>query len=170
MNQIKSLTIKKELILTLIQFTLIVGIATIAPLFHQQVITGPLVNAMLFIATVVLGAKNAILAGLIPSLIALSSGLLPAVLAPMVPFIMVGNSILILVFSNLREKNYWMSAILASFLKFLFLFLSSSIVINLLLKKEIATTVALMMSWPQLFTAIAGSLIAYFFLKGVKKI
>jgi hypothetical protein len=103
-------------------------------------------------------------------LIALSSGLLPAVLAPMVPFIMVGNSILILVFSNLREKNYWMSAILASFLKFLFLFLSSSIVINLLLKKEIATTVALMMSWPQLFTAIAGSLIAYFFLKGVKKI
>ncbi|TSD05139.1 MAG: [Fe] hydrogenase subunit HymD [Parcubacteria group bacterium Athens0714_12] len=111
---------------------------------------------------------NAILIGLIPSLIALSTGLLPPVLAPMIPFIMAGNTILILTFSYLKEKNFWLGVISASFLKFIFLFSASSIVINLLLKKEIAAKVALMMSWPQLLTALSGGLLAYLFLKFFK--
>jgi hypothetical protein len=170
MLQSKILGVKKELILGLSQIAFIIAIATIVPLFHQQLITGPIINAMLFIAVVVLGAEKAVLTGLIPSLIALSIGLLPAVLLPMIPFIMVGNTVLILVFDFFRKKNYWLGAVLASFFKFLFLFSTSSVVINLLLQKEVAKNVALMMSWPQLFTALAGSLIAYLFLKTVKKI
>ena len=168
MNQIKTLVLKRENISTLIQFVALVGIATVAPLLGQQAITGPIVNATLFISVMFLGAQNAILVGLVPSLIALSVGLLPSVLAPMIPFIMVGNTILIITFSYLKEKGFWSGMILASVFKFLFLFGTSSIVINLLLKKEIASKVAMMMSWPQLFTALAGGLIAYIFLKSIK--
>jgi len=58
----------------------------------------------------------------------------------------------------------------ASVLKFIFLFTTSSVVINLLLKKEIATKVAEMMSWPQLLTALGGGVIAYIFLNSLKKV
>ena len=170
MFQIKTLSIRKELAFTLSTFTVLVVGATVAPLFHQQEITGPIVNAILFVAVVILGRQAAILVGLMPSLLALSVGLLPFVLAPIIPFIMVSNAILIIIFSNLRTKNYWLALVIASLVKFLFLFSTSSIVINLLVKKELAIRASAMMSWPQLFTALAGGLLAYIFLKIFKKI
>jgi len=170
MTQVKILTIKKDLALVLIRFALLLGIATLAPFFGNQAITGPIVNAALFLSVVFLGPQGAILVGLMPSLIALSIGLLPAILVPMVPFIMVGNTISVLVFSYLREKNYWLGAISASLLKFIFLAAASSIVIDLLLKKEIAQKVAMMMIWPQFLTALGGGLIACLFLKSIKRI
>jgi len=160
MNQVKTLVIKKEKIFALSQFIVLIGIATTAPLLHSQPITGSIVNATLFIAVVLLGVRSAILIGLIPSLIALSTGLLPTVLAPMIPFIITGNAVLILVFSYLRNKNYWLAMISASLLKFLLLFSFS---------RGISSVIALMMSWPQLLTALSGGLIAYLFLKAVKK-
>lgn len=170
MDRIKILTLKREVVLASAQLILLVGTATLAPLLRQQMITGPVVNATLFIATVLLGTQSAILVGLIPSLIALTVGLLPPVLAPMVPFIMVGNTLLIIVFGSLRERDYWAGMVAASVLKFLFLFSTSSVVIDLLLKKEVVAKVAMMMSWPQLFTALTGGLIAYLVLKGAKKV
>lgn len=170
MNQIKVLAIEREKILVLVQFCAIMGVALTAPLIHSQIITGPIVNAVLFVSTAFFGVQAAILVGLIPSLVALSIGLLPPVLAPMVPFIMVSNTILVMVFGCLKEKNYWLGVVSASILKFLFLAGTSSVVVNLLLKKEVALKVAAMMSWPQLFTALAGGIIAYLFLKGLKKI
>ena len=166
--EVKILIIENKAILVLVKIFLLVSVATLAPLFGQQFIAGPLVNAALFISVFLLDKHNAILIGLIPSLIALSVGLLPAVLAPMIPFVMMGNAILILTFSYLKDKNFWLGVISASFLKFIFLFFTSSIVINLLLKKEIAAKVALMMSWPQLLTALSGGLLAYLFLKFFK--
>lgn len=170
MSQVKALVVRKEVVFVLAQFALLTGAVTIAPLFHQQSITGPIVNAALFVSVFLLGTQNAILVGLIPSLIALSVGLLPAVLAPMIPFIMVANTILIVTFGYLYKKNFWLGVVLASLLKFIFLFATSSIVIDLLLKKEVATAVSTMMSWPQLITALAGGAVAFLFLKSIKKI
>ncbi|MDP3244221.1 MAG: iron hydrogenase [bacterium] len=168
--KIKTLVLEKISVASVAWFVGLLAIATAVPLFHSQPLTGPIVNATLFIATAVLGASNGIVIGLIPSLIALSFGLLPPVLAPMVPFIMFGNAILIIVFNGLKNKNFWLGVAAASFLKFLFLAGTSSVVINLLLKKEVAATVAGMMSWPQLYTALAGGLLAYFTLKIAKRI
>ncbi len=153
----------------LIQFTALIAVATTVPLFHYQPVTGPVVNATLFIAAAILGPQAAILVGLVPSLIALSAGLLPPVLAPMIPFIMMSNAILIVTFSGLGKQNYWLKMGIASVLKFLFLFATSTIVIDLLIQKEIAEKVALMMSWPQLVTAIAGGAIAYPIIRLIKK-
>ncbi|MDD5551972.1 MAG: iron hydrogenase [Candidatus Pacebacteria bacterium] len=147
-------------------FSTLLGIAVLLPaLIHSQAITGPIVNATLFLATFLFSPHIAILIGLLPSLVALATGLLPAPLAPMIPFIMIGNTILILVFYYLKKKNFWLGVTLASLLKFLFLFSTSSLVIGLLLKKELAKNVALMMNWPQLITALFGGVIAYFVLK-----
>jgi len=165
MNKVKELVLNKNAFLFVSRFVFLVGLATIVPLFHQQFITGPIVNAVLFISTIVLGVDFAILIGLIPSVIALGVGLLPAVLAPMVPFIMISNTLLVVCFAYLRKKNYWLGIVVSSFLKFIFLFSTSSIVINLILKKEVAEQASLMMSWPQLFTALAGGILAYLVLR-----
>lgn len=168
MHKTTTLTLVRKNIIPLTAFTALIGVATVAPLFHYQPVTGPVVNATLFIAAATLAPQNAILVGLIPSMIALSTGLLPAVLAPMIPFIMLSNTILIMMFNALKKKNYWLNIAIGSTIKFLFLFTTSSIVINLLLKKEIAQQVALMMSWPQLLTALAGGIIAYPIIKLIK--
>jgi hypothetical protein len=168
MNNIKVLAINRGKIINLSIFLVLIGIASIIPLFHQQMITGPIVNATLFVSTLLLGAEAGIVVGLIPSVIALSAGLLPSILAPMIPFIMIGNTILILTFDALKNKNYWLAVVTSSFLKFIFLYATSSVVVNLLLKKDIAQQVVMMMSWPQLVTAIAGGILAYLFLKNHK--
>lgn len=161
MNQVITLAITKEKARTLTRFAVLVGVATTAPLLHQQALTGPIVNATLFAAAMFLDTQSAVLVGLIPSLIALSTGLLPPVLAPMVPFIMVGNTVLITTFNLLKEKNYWLGVVTASIVKFLFLYSTSTLATSLLLKKEIAAQVAIMLSWPQLFTALAGGLLSH---------
>lgn len=169
MNNERTLTINKVNVITSTKFIALIGIATVVPLFHQQIITGPIVNATLFIATIILGTQFGIMVGLIPSVIALSLGTLPAPLAPMVPYIMLSNTILILTFGYFKNKNYWLAVGIASFLKFMFLFLASSVVINLLMKKELVESMATMMSWPQLLTALAGGILASLFLRMNKK-
>lgn len=164
-----ALALDRKKIISATQFIALVGVATIVPLFHQQMITGPIVNATLFIAAMLLGTQMGIFVGLIPSVIALSVGLLSPVLAPMIPYIMISNAILVLTFNFLKNKNFWLAVGMASFMKFLFLFATSSLVINLLLKKEMADSVAIMMSWPQLVTALAGGTIAWMFFKKIQK-
>lgn len=158
----------KKMLLVAAQFILFVAIATVAPLVKNQAIVGPLVNTTLFISAVVLGTSSAILIGIIPSVVALSAGFLPAVLAPMVPFIILGNAILVSVFSIVGKRNFFLGVLVASIAKFLFLYFTSSLVINLLLKKEVANTVATMMSWPQFLTALAGGILAFLFLRATK--
>ncbi|MFH1426517.1 MAG: ECF transporter S component [Candidatus Kerfeldbacteria bacterium] len=168
--QAKPAVLGKEAIRAIIQFAALVGIATLAPMIGNQFITGPIVNAVLFIATAILGVRWGIMVGLIPSVIALSVGLLPAPLAPMIPFIMISNAIMVVIFGYLRERNFWLGMISASAVKFLFLFLTSSVVTGLLLKSELAPTVAQILSWPQLATALGGGILAWAFLKAIKRI
>ena len=166
---IKILTINKNKILSLAQFGILLSISIIAPLFHFQPITGPIVNACLFIATALLGVQAGIMLGLLPSLIALSVGTLPVPLAPMVPFIMASNAIMVVAFASVRHMSDTVAIITASILKFLFLFSTSYIVIHLITQKPIAQKAATMMSWPQLTTALIGGLIAFAFLRFYKK-
>ncbi len=159
------------------KFLALASIATVVPFYiHFQWITGPLVNAILIIVLFLLGIRSALVLCFVPSLMALIGGLLPVVLAPVVPFIMLGNVILILsiewVYNNIRNqyRGYWLGLALGASLKFLFLFLSVNIVSRLLIKKELAVAVARMMSWPQLATALTGGLIAWVILRKLKRI
>jgi hypothetical protein len=157
---------------TAVKFLSLAIVATFLPFFiHLQWITGPVVNAILILSLFLVGTRSALVIALIPSVIALSSGLLPALLAPMVPFIMISNVILVLSVDQFyaRIKNnivgYWTGVGVGAVLKFAFLFLSVDIISDLLLKQHLAVKVAQMMSWPQLATALAGGVLAWGFLR-----
>ena len=168
--QIKILALNKTKIISLVYFTALLGVSIIAPLFHFQPITGPIVNSCLFVATALLGAQAGIMLGLLPSIVALSVGTLPIALAPMVPFIMASNAIMVVVFSKLKSTECLtrckalgalLSAVIAaSALKFLFLYSTSFVVLRLISQKPVAQKAAQMMSYPQLITALIGGIIA----------
>ncbi len=170
MNNIKTLTLNKSNVIVISKFAILLAIAAGLPaLVHIQAITGPIVNATLFLAVALLGVQSALFIGLIPSVIALSVGLLPSPLAPMVPFIMLSNAILIITFSQLKEKNFWLGVASGSILKFLFLFATSFLMTRLIANEQIAQKAASLLSWPQLVTALAGGIIAYLILKIIKR-
>ncbi len=172
--------------LAIAQFLALAGAATILPFFiHIQWITGLIVNAILILTLFLVGVRSALVLCLIPSMMALTGGLLPAILAPVVPFIMIGNVILILVIdyatrrqnnANLRQgtlndtKGYWLGVIAGAGLKFLFLFASVNFIAKLLIKQELAVKVAQMMSWPQFATAVVGGGIAWVVLRWLKRL
>jgi len=173
----KTLALNKTKTLSLVYFSALLGVSIVAPLFHFQPITGPIVNACLFIATAILGVQAGIMLCLLPSLVALSVGALPTPLAPMIPFIMASNAIMVVIFANITRKelgsffplNFFVGVALAGISKFLFLFSTSYIVIHLISQKPIAQKASQMMSWPQLTTALLGGLIAFAFLKFYKR-
>ncbi len=176
---LKEKIIEQANVRALIQFLGLAGIAAFLPfVVHVQWLTGPIVNAILILALFLAGIRSALTLCLIPSLMALSGGLLPAVLAPVVPFIMLGNVILILSMDYATEhrgtppnaKYYWLGLVIGAGLKFLFLFLSVNVIAKLLIKQELAVKVAQMMSWPQFATAITGGLIAWVILKRLKRV
>jgi hypothetical protein len=152
---------------SIVWFVSLMAIVSILPRFiHNQFITGPIVNAALFLGVVTLGSGSTILLGLVPSVVALSSGLLPIVLAPIVPFIMISNAILVVVFSYFKKTNYWLGVIMSSLIKYIFLYASSFAVIQLFTQKTIAIkAMATMMAWPQLVTALIGGAIAFGLIK-----
>lgn len=164
----------RQNIRVIVEISILSAVAILAPLIGnaigKQAITGPIVNATLFIAIIRLRKEQAFLVALIPSCIALGVGLLPTNLAPMVPFIMLSNILLMLVFKWSKQGfNYFVSVFIASFAKFAFLALTSYLILDRFLKTNVAAKVAQMMNWPQLVTALLGGLLAWSVLYVVNK-
>ena len=148
---IEEQTLEKVNVKALTRFIGLAGVATILPFFiHLQWISGPIINAILILVLFLVGARSALVVALIPSLMALSGGLLPAVLAPTVPFIMVSNLIYIYVIDSFykRIKNpkngYFIGLFLSAAFKFIFLHIRS----NLAIWAESKSSVSL--KYPQL--------------------
>lgn len=159
------------------QFLAISGIAVFMPFFiHLQWITGPLVNALLIIVLFLVGVRSALLLCLIPSLMALAGGLLPPILAPVVPFIMISNVLYVLfiewIYSLYKDdvKGYWAGVAVGATIKFLFLYFSVTLIGSLLIKQELTLKVAQMMNWTQLATALSGGMIAWVVLRWLKRL
>lgn len=169
MLQTKILALNKTILVNLAIFVILLTLAIFAPLLQHQLITGAIVNAALFLATALLGVSSALIIALLPSVISLAVGLLPKILLPMIPFIVLGNGILIVVFALLKQKNYWLSVLSASLLKFLFLWSASSLIIKFFIAQKVAAKIAIMFSWPQLITALSGGIAAYLVLRIIAK-
>ena len=177
MVNIKELTAVRLNTGAIARFLALAGAATILPFFiHLQWITGPIVNAILIITLFLIGIRSALILCMVPSMIALAGGLLPTILAPVIPFIMIGNAILVLAidwfYINIKDsrKGFAIGVVVGAALKFIFLFFSVSIISDLLIKQELAVKVAQMMSWTQFATAITGGMLAWVALKWLKRI
>jgi len=139
-----------------------------------QAVTGPLINAVLFIITVVQGPLAGVALGLITPLVALIRGQLPVILAPMIPFIMLGNASLVLIYwiltskFNLSLRRSWLLLIpvaLSAAAKTVLLWLSVRYAIPLFIGQRLPTPVEVMMAFPQFITAMAGGILFLVFLR-----
>lgn len=166
--RIRELVFKKILTMEMAIFLTLFFFAFFLPVFGSQPVTGPLINAALFLAVIFLGVRDAVWIGVFPSIIALFVGFLPMIMAPFIPFIITGNIVLVLSF-NYFNDNFWKGVIISSFLKFLVIAISSFIFINYVAGGGVPSQVAVMMSWPQFLTALLGGGIAYLILILLKK-
>ncbi|HNX11322.1 MAG TPA: hypothetical protein PKI61_04235 [bacterium] len=150
--------------------------AAAAPFFiHNQWITGPLVNAVLIIVLFLSGWRLAALVAFVPSLMALSGGLLLPIMAPLVPVIILSNLVFISTINYLYyrlkgNEPYWPAVVSGALFKFAFLFVVAKAVVKFLNEPRLETLVNAMMSWPQLFSALLGGIIAFFILKWLRRI
>lgn len=132
---------------------------------NANFIVGPLVNACLIIAAAVVGfSGGCTIAVLAPAGAYLTGAAIPL---PFLPFVAVGNAILVAGFCLLR-KNQWAGLAVGAVAKFLFLW--GSVVLFLSLRnKPLAGAMLFTFSWPQLVTAIVGGMIALGVLAAIRK-
>lgn len=134
-----------------------------------QPVTGPAVNAILLLSVLLVGWKSATGIGVITPLFALIRGQLPPVLAPMVPFIMLGNAVLVLSFTALwrfrkirsEMPRFVLGVGLAAILKTAWLWMAAVWTVPVILGKQIPHTVVTAMTLPQFVTAVLGGMITW---------
>lgn len=126
---------------------------------QNQWLTGTLVNATLFLAAYKLAPANALLVAFFPSTVALTQGLLPLPMALLIPYIITSNIILMLVFGRFKKRPLF-GVIVSSLAKFSFLY-----VLTLIIAERLNFQLISMLQWPQLFTALAGGMLAITLIK-----
>ena len=140
-----------------------------------QPVTGPLVNMMLILATLIVSPIAAVLLGAITPLIAVLRGQLPAPLIPLAPFIIIGNAILVILFTlvsrlftssdKIRKPLFsvrsWIALIVGAAAKFFWLYGAVRLVLPLLIGKTVPPAMLALMSVPQFVTAVIGGGFAF---------
>ena len=130
---------------------------------NNQWVVGTLTNALLILACFRIGIINALVIGALPSSIALLRGLLPAPMAILVPYIIIGNSAMLISFGILKFKSLVARITVASIIKFGIIFGSASLLVS------VPGKIIQMMQWPQLVTALMGGLLAVGTIKMLRK-
>lgn len=143
-------------------------------LSHPQLVVGTVVNALLITAALNLKGYKLLPVIIAPSLGALSGGLLfgpfTIYLLYLIPFIWIGNTILVFSFKAVKlgmKKNYWFTLIIGALLKSGFLFLSALLLYKLGVIPVVFLTA---MGVIQLTTASLGGVVAYGFHYTKKKL
>ncbi len=150
----------------LIELLLYTAICFFLPLFvgHPQIVVGIMVNAMLITAALNVKGYKLLPVVIAPSLAVLSRGIIfgpfTIFLIYMVPFIWIGNIIIVYAFKEMnlhRKVNKWLTILAGSLAKALFLFAAAFL---LVLLNIIPTLFLTTMGLFQFYTAIAGGIIA----------
>jgi hypothetical protein len=161
-------------------FTLLLAIGIVPFFIHSQPVTGVFVNFILIFTCLKLGIRSALPLAFVPSIAAVSSGMFPLALAPMIPFIMLGNILLILIVhlfqrheslfqrnDSLLQHTYFVSLTLAALAKFALLYSTSHFLAQHFLPQMWLDKVMIMMNWPQFATAMVGGIFAFLVMKGL---
>ncbi|MBN1560908.1 hypothetical protein JW998_11700 [candidate division KSB1 bacterium] len=137
-----------------------------------QLFTGPLVNMMLILTSLVITPAAGALLGAITPVVAVVRGQLPSFLMPMIPFIIVANILFVMIFSllqsrRLRDVNVltsaaaWLGLLCGALVKFLVLYYTTRFILPIVMGANVSAKLLAMMSLPQFFTAVAGGAFAF---------
>jgi hypothetical protein len=150
----------------IIEMLLYTAVAFFLPVFlgHPQLVVGVVVNAMLVTAALNVKGYKLLPVIIAPVLGVLSRGVLfgpfTVFLLYMVPFIWLGNFILVFAFKELnlhRKMNAWLALLAGSAVKALFLFGAAFLLVSLgVIPALFLTTMGLF----QFYTAILGGILA----------
>lgn len=124
-----------------------------------QLLTGTLVNAILFLTLIFAGLPAGILIGILTPLLAFFTGILPAPLAPVIPVIMLANIALVMVGGLLKGRNLYLAAAISSVVKFIVFFILLRYVV-ILFVSSLPPAVFVAFGLLQLYTALAGTVLA----------
>lgn len=130
---------------------------------YNNFIVGPVVNAVLIIATAIAGFWSGAAIAVIAPLVSAFTN--KAAIAPLIlafsPFIILGNVIIVAAFHFLKKKSKIAAIAVGALLKAGFLYAAISIFTSLVkMPSKFATTLTNLFSWPQLITAAIGGAIA----------
>lgn len=139
---------------------------------QNNLIVGPLVNAILLVAAEITGLWGGITIAVVAPLVSALTNKAP--IAPLVlsfsPFIIAGNAILVLAYYYLRNKSRIAGVGAGAVLKFAFLFGAITMFVDLMkLPPKVATVLTGLFGWPQLLTAAIGGVVALAILRALKK-
>jgi len=137
----------------------------------SQFVTGSVVNAILLLTACVCGTWWAIGVGALTPILAALTGQLAAPLVPFVPFIIIGNALIILVFAiflNYKSYGKYLAIIPAALVKFAFLYLSVTYIVQLF-NIKIPKKAAVAMGIPQLITGLIGGVLACLIIEALRK-
>src|SRR5699024_7351040 len=141
------------------------GAVIAGPFSVTQLVTGSLVNCVLFVFTATTGIWSGVARGIISSALAARIGIGPAVPA-VTPVIACGNAVLVVLFGLLHGRwsfgRWAFAAVVAAAAKCAFLWICVPAVLQLLSGVPEAQVKALgiMFSWPQGLTALSGGALA----------
>lgn len=149
------------------------GAVIAGPFTMKQLVTGSLVNCILFVFTAYAGLGSAATVGLLSALLASIIGVGPQVL-PIVPLIACGNALVCVVFWAIAEKlkvNNIAAVVAAAAAKCAFLWLTVVPLLRVLtnVPEKQVKALSIMFSWPQGITAIVGGAVALVIIARLKK-
>ncbi len=151
------------------------GAVIAGPFSLTQLVTGSLVNCVLFVFSAQAGLLSGVIIGILSSALAFLVGIGP-VFPAITPVIACGNALLVIVFclacgkaaDKLRTAG---SAVLAAVLKCGFLWLAVPAVLRMLgnVPQKQMAALSIMFSWPQGLTALLGATLALIILPRLRK-
>lgn len=146
------------------------GAVIAGPFSVNQLVTGSLVNCVLFVFTAVGGVWCGVCVGILSAVLASVIGIGPAVLA-VVPLVACGNAVLCIVFSVVSKALPCIAAVItAAAVKCGFLWLSVPLLLQAIgAPDKQRMMLGIMFSWPQACTALIGGLLAMLIIPRVTK-
>ena len=134
---------------------------------NSNFVVGPLVNACLLVSAAAAGIWSGTAVAVISPFTAVLTG--AAIPLPFVPFIAIGNFLLVLMFHLLR-RNRIAGILTGAVLKFGLLYAVIVVFLGIFqVKPKVAGVLLFSFSWPQLVTALVGGLVAMLVLKALGK-
>ena len=168
---------------TAVLIALLITLQFVTSLLGNQFVTGSVVNLILIVSLLTCGLSTGLTVAIISPICAFLVGVGPAFL-PIVPFIALGNAVLILVWfllgllnrsddPSIRHKAiYYLIAIVAAVIKFLTLYtgiVKIAIPYILSLNEKQSAMLTLSFSYPQIVTAIIGGALALIVAPPIRK-
>lgn len=166
---------------TAVMIALLIGVQ-IMTLPFGQFVTGSMVNLVLLVSVFIIGIYGGLTVAVLSPLLAFAAGIGPAFIQ-IIPFIALGNALFVIVAWVISRKHMMrinakdvlgasLGLLAASIAKFLFLWIGLVMtalpLISGIKEKQVAV-IGVAFSWPQLITALIGSMLAIVVVPLLKK-